>query len=180
MIENGKISPSITTINKYCLFATINPHDIGTFELSQPFLDRFGISVPISMPGSHDLQLILTGKDEKYSGYDEQTLLNKYRYQKYGEPQYIIVNTGETPNTCIEGTECEFETNVPYANHYIACLLMKDEYGAPVLRVADSMCKDDRKIAVLQDVIRFFHYDLLAQDKRKIFEQIIAQERGEE
>ena len=66
-----KYYDSITTINKYCLFATINPHDIGTFELSQPFLDRFGISVPISMPGSHDLQLILTGKDEKYSGRDE-------------------------------------------------------------------------------------------------------------
>ncbi|MFX1377209.1 MAG: AAA family ATPase [Promethearchaeota archaeon] len=66
-----KYYDSITTINKYCLFGTINPHDIGTFELSQPFLDRFGISVPISMPRSHDLQLILTGKDEKYSGYDE-------------------------------------------------------------------------------------------------------------
>ncbi|MFX1363721.1 MAG: AAA family ATPase [Promethearchaeota archaeon] len=66
-----KYYDTITTINKYCLFATINPHDIGTFELSQPFLDRFGISVPISMPGSHDLRLILTGKDEKYSGYDE-------------------------------------------------------------------------------------------------------------
>lgn len=66
-----KYYDSITTINKYCLFATINPQDIGTFELSHPFLDRFGISIPISMPASHDLQLILTGKDEKYSGYDE-------------------------------------------------------------------------------------------------------------
>jgi len=66
-----KYYDTITTINKYCLFATINPHDVGTFELSKPFLDRFGISVPITMPASHDLQLILTGKDEKYSGYDE-------------------------------------------------------------------------------------------------------------
>ncbi|KKM22385.1 hypothetical protein LCGC14_1625870 [marine sediment metagenome] len=66
-----KYYDSIATINKFCLFATINPHDVGTFELSQPFLDRFGISVPISMPGSHDLQLILSGKDEKYSGFDE-------------------------------------------------------------------------------------------------------------
>ncbi|MFX0080886.1 MAG: AAA family ATPase [Candidatus Hodarchaeota archaeon] len=66
-----KYYDSITTINKYCLFATINPNDIGTFELSQPFLDRFGISVPIAMPASHDLQLILAGKDEKYSGFDE-------------------------------------------------------------------------------------------------------------
>ncbi|TFG13622.1 MAG: hypothetical protein EU531_09690 [Promethearchaeota archaeon] len=39
--------------------------------MSQPFLDRFGISVPISMPSSNDLSLILTGKDEKYIGYDE-------------------------------------------------------------------------------------------------------------
>ena len=40
-------------------------------NLSHPFLDRFGISVPIVMPASQDLELILTGKDEKYSGYDE-------------------------------------------------------------------------------------------------------------
>ncbi|MFX0003107.1 MAG: AAA family ATPase [Candidatus Hodarchaeota archaeon] len=73
LLAEGQVKyyDSIATINKFCLFATINPHDIGTFELSQPFLDRFGISVPISMPGSHDLQLILTGKDEKYSGMDE-------------------------------------------------------------------------------------------------------------
>ena len=66
-----KYYDSIASINKFCLYGTINPHDIGTFDLSQPFLDRFGISVPISMPASHDLQLILTGKDEKYSGMDE-------------------------------------------------------------------------------------------------------------
>ncbi|KKN35728.1 hypothetical protein LCGC14_0780690 [marine sediment metagenome] len=66
-----KYYDSIMVINKFSLYATINPHDIGTFELSQPFLDRFGISVPISMPASHDLQLILSGKDEKYSGFDE-------------------------------------------------------------------------------------------------------------
>ena len=66
-----KYYDSIITINKFCLFATINPQDIGTFELSNPFLDRYGISVPISMPASHDLQLILKGKDEKYSGFDE-------------------------------------------------------------------------------------------------------------
>ncbi len=66
-----KFYDSVMNITKYCLFATINPQDVGTFELSKPFLDRFGISVPISMPASHDLQQILTGKDEKYSGVDE-------------------------------------------------------------------------------------------------------------
>ena len=66
-----KYYDEIKSIDKYCLFATINPQDVGTFELSRPFLDRFGISVPIVMPASQDLELILTGKDEKYSGYDE-------------------------------------------------------------------------------------------------------------
>ena len=66
-----KYYDEITNIDKYCLFATINPQDIGTFELSGPFLDRFGISVPISMPASQDLALILRGKDEKYSGFEE-------------------------------------------------------------------------------------------------------------
>ncbi|MFX1273593.1 MAG: AAA family ATPase [Promethearchaeota archaeon] len=66
-----KYYDEVTAINKYCLFATINPQDVGTFELSFPFLDRFSISVQISMPKSHDLQLILSGKDTKYSGIDE-------------------------------------------------------------------------------------------------------------
>ncbi|MHA1283417.1 MAG: AAA family ATPase [Promethearchaeota archaeon] len=66
-----KYYDEVTTISDYCLYATINPQDVGTFKLSEPFLDRFGISIPISMPQSEDLQLILTGKDEKYSGYEE-------------------------------------------------------------------------------------------------------------
>ncbi len=66
-----KYYDEIKTVDKYCLYATINPQDVGTFELSNPFLDRFGISIPIVMPASHDLELILKGKDEKYSGYDE-------------------------------------------------------------------------------------------------------------
>ena len=60
-----KYYDQVTEISKYSLYATINPQDIGTFELSEPFLDRFGISVPISMPASQDLQLIISGKDEK-------------------------------------------------------------------------------------------------------------------
>lgn len=73
LLAEGKVKyyDAVATIEKYTLYSTINPQDVGTFELSQPFLDRFGISVPISMPSSNDLSLILRGKDEKYSGYDE-------------------------------------------------------------------------------------------------------------
>lgn len=73
LLAEGQVKyfDEVQNISKFCLYATINPQDVGTFELSEPFLDRFGISVPISMPTSHDLQIILKGKDEKYSGYDE-------------------------------------------------------------------------------------------------------------
>ncbi|MFX0098996.1 MAG: AAA family ATPase [Candidatus Hodarchaeota archaeon] len=59
------------TIPQYCLYATMNPQDAGTFNLPTPFLDRFGISLPFSMPLTHDLSLILKSKDTKLYGYDE-------------------------------------------------------------------------------------------------------------
>lgn len=73
LLAEGKIKyyDSVLDISKYCIFATLNPNDVGTFELSMPFLDRFGISVPISMPTSQDLSQILRSRDEKLGGYDE-------------------------------------------------------------------------------------------------------------
>ncbi|MHA1792930.1 MAG: AAA family ATPase [Promethearchaeota archaeon] len=58
-------------VKRYCLYATMNPKDSGTFSLPLPFLDRFGISLPFSMPTANDLTLILKSKDTKLFGYDE-------------------------------------------------------------------------------------------------------------
>lgn len=73
LLAEGKIKyyDSVLNISKYCVYATLNPNDVGTFEMAAPFLDRFGISVPISMPKSQDLAIILTSHDEKLGGYDE-------------------------------------------------------------------------------------------------------------
>ncbi|MHA1562951.1 MAG: AAA family ATPase [Promethearchaeota archaeon] len=73
LLAEGKIKyyDSVLNVSKYCLFGTLNPNDVGTFEMSAPFLDRFGISVPISMPKSQDLAVILESQDEKLGGYDE-------------------------------------------------------------------------------------------------------------
>jgi MoxR-like ATPase len=73
LLAEGKIKyyDAVIDVSKYCLYATLNPNDAGTFELSPPFLDRFGISVPISMPKSQDLAIILGSHDEKLGGYDE-------------------------------------------------------------------------------------------------------------
>jgi MoxR-like ATPase len=56
---------------EYCLYATLNPADAGTFDIGPPFLDRFGIAVPITMPTVNDLELILAARDERLFGFDE-------------------------------------------------------------------------------------------------------------
>jgi MoxR-like ATPase len=57
--------------DEYCLFATLNPADAGTFDIGPPFLDRFGMAVPITMPTVSDLELILASRDERLFGFDE-------------------------------------------------------------------------------------------------------------
>ena len=55
--------------------------------MSAPFLDRFGISVPISMPKSQDIAVILESQDEKLGGYDEliqiTSILSEEQLLKY-------------------------------------------------------------------------------------------------
>ncbi|MFW9862552.1 MAG: AAA family ATPase [Candidatus Thorarchaeota archaeon] len=73
MLAEGELKyyDEVKKCEEYCLFATLNPSDAGTFELAPPFLDRFGIAVPITMPSINDLELILTTRDERLFGYDE-------------------------------------------------------------------------------------------------------------
>ncbi|MHA1728669.1 MAG: AAA family ATPase, partial [Promethearchaeota archaeon] len=73
MLAEGKVKyyDHVFSTDKYVLYATLNPGDVGTFEMSPPFMDRFGISVYISMPTTHDLSIILESRDDKLLGYDE-------------------------------------------------------------------------------------------------------------
>ncbi|MHA2117239.1 MAG: AAA family ATPase, partial [Candidatus Thorarchaeota archaeon] len=66
-----KYYDEIKQCEEYCLYATLNPADAGTFEIGPPFLDRFGIAVPITMPTVNDLELILASRDDRLFGYDE-------------------------------------------------------------------------------------------------------------
>ena len=69
--QRVKFYDSTYPVPQFCLFATMNPQDAGTFDLPVPFLDRFGISLPFSMPSTNDLSLILKSKDTRLFGYDE-------------------------------------------------------------------------------------------------------------
>ncbi len=73
MLAEGELKyyDEVRRCEEYCLYATMNPADAGTFELATPFLDRFGIAVPITMPTINDLEIILASRDERLFGYDE-------------------------------------------------------------------------------------------------------------
>jgi len=73
MLAEGELKyyDEVKRCDEYCLYATLNPSDPGTFETAIPFLDRFGIAVPITMPTINDLELILASRDERLFGYDE-------------------------------------------------------------------------------------------------------------
>ncbi|MBN2230475.1 MAG: MoxR family ATPase [Candidatus Thorarchaeota archaeon] len=73
LLAEGEVKyyDDVKRCEEYCLYATLNPADAGTFDLGPPFLDRFGIAVPITMPTVSDLELILASRDERLFGYDE-------------------------------------------------------------------------------------------------------------
>jgi MoxR-like ATPase len=51
------------TVGNFTVFATMNPPDEGNFELPMPFLDRFALALPITMPDYLSMQTI--GKKDK-------------------------------------------------------------------------------------------------------------------
>ncbi len=51
------------TVGNFTVFATMNPPDEGNFKLPMPFMDRFAIALPITMPDYLSMQTI--GKKDK-------------------------------------------------------------------------------------------------------------------
>jgi len=60
-------------LSSFALYATMNPKDEGNFIMSLPFLDRFALALPITMPDYESLSTI--GKKEKTL---EQDILPEY------------------------------------------------------------------------------------------------------
>ncbi|MHA1862836.1 MAG: AAA family ATPase [Candidatus Thorarchaeota archaeon] len=73
LLAEGEVKyyDEVKRCEEFCLYATLNPADSGTFDLGPPFLDRFGMAVPITMPTVSDLELILASRDDRLFGYDE-------------------------------------------------------------------------------------------------------------
>ena len=60
-----KYAGEAKSVKDYVLYATLNPHDVGTFEMGLPFMDRFSIAVPVTMPQMAELHEILFRKEER-------------------------------------------------------------------------------------------------------------------
>lgn len=87
-------------LSNFTLFATMNPKDEGNFIMSLPFLDRFALALPITMPDYDSLSTI--GKNDKSFKQDDlSTYLNnldikvvqdEVRELKYSEEAELFVN----------------------------------------------------------------------------------------
>lgn len=73
MLAEGVVTYAgkVREVKDYVLYATLNPHDVGTFEMGLPFLDRFSISVPVTMPKWGELHKILFREDERIHSFDK-------------------------------------------------------------------------------------------------------------
>ncbi|MHC1591879.1 MAG: AAA family ATPase [Candidatus Helarchaeales archaeon] len=135
LLAEGKVKYFNETLNcrPCCVFATINPQDAGTFELALPFLDRFGMAIPISMPTSGDLGLILSSKDEKLYDYDEITQVPAILTRE--ELMKIWNLVGKVP---ISDTANQFIREI--VREFSACLRTSKGAGG-LLQVGQSLCE---------------------------------------
>ena len=69
-----KYFDDVYRVERFVLYATINPRDVGTFPLGLPFLDRFGIAVPIISPKFHELTSLVEAPDTKLFPYDDSNV----------------------------------------------------------------------------------------------------------
>ncbi len=84
----------------FSLYSTMNPKDEGNFIMSLPFLDRFALALPITMPDYESLSTI--GKKDKSSKLDDlatylddfdlKTAQEEIKEVKYTEEAELFIN----------------------------------------------------------------------------------------
>jgi MoxR-like ATPase len=87
-------------LQNFSLYATMNPKDEGNFIMSLPFLDRFALALPITMPDYESLSTI--GKKDKSSKLDDlatylddfdlKTAQEEIKEIKYTEEAELFIN----------------------------------------------------------------------------------------
>jgi len=85
-------------LSPFSLYATMNPKDSGNFELSLPFLDRFALALPITMP-DYDSFSTIGRKDRIYDnlnewidGFNLQSVQEEIKELQYTEEAELFIN----------------------------------------------------------------------------------------
>lgn len=85
----------------FSLYATMNPKDEGNFIMSLPFLDRFALALPITMPDYDSLSTIGREKDKSnkldnlasyLKNFDLAKAQDEVREVKYSEEAELLIN----------------------------------------------------------------------------------------
>lgn len=85
----------------FSLYATMNPKDEGNFIMSLPFLDRFALALPITMPDYESLSTIGKEKDKSNKldnlasyliDFDLKKAQEEVRELKYSEEAELLIN----------------------------------------------------------------------------------------
>ncbi|MCW5914710.1 MAG: AAA family ATPase [Chitinophagaceae bacterium] len=85
----------------FSLYATMNPKDEGNFIMSLPFLDRFALALPITMPDYESLSTIGREKDKSskldnlasyLNDFDLKKAQEEVRELKYTEDAELFIN----------------------------------------------------------------------------------------
>jgi len=117
----------------FVLYATLNPQDVGTFEMGLPFLDRFGIAVPVTMPSSVEMQVILGTQDEKLYGFDEY-----YQIPAILTEKELMQIWGMVERMELDPRAARFISSI--ISEYKACIRVSKE-NARILRPDTGLCQ---------------------------------------
>ncbi len=86
------------TLSPFSLYATMNPKDNANFELSLPFLDRFALALPITMP-DYDSFSTIGKRDRIYDnlnewldGFSLQRVQEEVKEVQYTEEAELFIN----------------------------------------------------------------------------------------
>ncbi|HLC78686.1 MAG TPA: MoxR family ATPase [Candidatus Nanoarchaeia archaeon] len=118
IFNKGRVefADQVYEVDDFELYATENPNDAGTYPMSKPFLDRFGISVPASqLPAIEDMMALSARRDDKIYPFKEngykQSMKEAKEMEKIvadnvkmgNEALLYSIYLGQSLSSCIRG-----------------------------------------------------------------------------
>ena len=128
----AKYFDGVYETKEFVLYATVNPRDVGAYPLGLPFLDRFGIAVPISSPMFDELTDLTESIDEKLHDYDDTRI-----------PGLLTIDELIVVWNLVSRIPLSFESKLfigALAREFSLCIRTPKETGA-FLHSAETICK---------------------------------------